>query len=219
MTACLIVLLTFGVEATATNSSEVSSRFSAASDATPLNVVRKKVTAALGCEAKAKSSTEKWTAIVGLVDIYQRIQADERFETSETLKGLKIKIWSRLDRTRRKLKRQLARKGTPYVSKPPLPEVASAASAHISQLYRSQAGPTPPIPIVVAGRGGGAVNFAQDLIDVIERAISPSIWEANGGPASMAYYPPVHALVVRATDEVHLEVAHLLTMLRAAGGP
>jgi hypothetical protein len=45
------------------------------------------------------------------------------------------------------------------------------------------------------------------------------IWDVNGGPATIRYFRPSLALVVRAPQEVHEDLAVLLTDLRAARGP
>ena len=69
-----------------------------------------------------------------------------------------------------------------------------------------------------AAFGGGTVSdHAQELIDLIQRTISPQSWDVNGGQGSMFYYRPLMALVVRTTSEVHGDVGGLLEALRRAG--
>lgn len=55
-----------------------------------------------------------------------------------------------------------------------------------------------------AGRGGARrpqgqspADAGADLIDLIERTISPKSWERNGGPGSIRYWSPGRALVPR----------------------
>ena len=181
---------------------------------TPLHVFRKQVTSALKADAVATSENDKRLSVRELTRLYQVVQDDQRLRTSKTLKGLRIKVWSRLDRTRRRLRNQLARQGTPYQARTPAEELAGAIVAQLAQVSRASAGPSAFVPSVIVARGGGAANFAAELIEVIEQTISPQVWDVHGGPATIAYFPPVHALVIRATDDVHYEVAHLLTMLR-----
>ena len=74
-------------------------------------------------------------------------------------------------------------------------------------------------PTSILARGGGAVaqDFGQELIDLIQNTISPASWDVNGGQATLFYYQPVFALVVRAPAEVHANLGDMLDGLRAAG--
>ena len=70
------------------------------------------------------------------------------------------------------------------------------------------------------GRGGGAAvgpDWGQDLVELIERTIQPDFWEVNGGPGSIYYFRSLHALVVRATGEVHEKIGGAVGALRRAG--
>jgi hypothetical protein len=69
----------------------------------------------------------------------------------------------------------------------------------------------------VRGGGPGPRDHGQALVDLIERTISPDIWDTNGGPASIVYFAPLKVLVVRATSEVHESVGGVLGGLRQAG--
>lgn len=66
---------------------------------------------------------------------------------------------------------------------------------------------------------GGATSLAgaRSLIDLIQRTINPPIWDVNGGPASVGYFAPYQALVVRAPGEIHYELGGTLGQLRNAG--
>jgi hypothetical protein len=68
-------------------------------------------------------------------------------------------------------------------------------------------------------RGGraGPPDWGAALVSLIERTIAPDFWDVHGGPGTIVYYRPLHALVVRATDDVHGRVGRVLTDLRAAG--
>jgi hypothetical protein len=66
------------------------------------------------------------------------------------------------------------------------------------------------------GRGGASqtdVN-AQQLIELIQRTISPDFWDVAGGPGAIFYYPQLQVLVIRATAEVHDDVGGLVGGLR-----
>lgn len=57
--------------------------------------------------------------------------------------------------------------------------------------------------------GGAAQRQAAELIDLIRTTIRPDHWDINGGPGSIGYYAPFHALVVTASSEVHWMVGGL----------
>ena len=75
------------------------------------------------------------------------------------------------------------------------------------------------------GQGGGfqqtgqLPDYGPDLVDLIQRVISPDSWDVVGGPATIVYYAPLQAIVVRGTMETHENLIQLLFDLRAAGGP
>ena len=75
------------------------------------------------------------------------------------------------------------------------------------------------------GQGGGfqaagqLPNFGPDLVDLIQRVISPDSWDVVGGPGTIVYYAPLQAIVVRGTLETQENIIQLLFDLRAAGGP
>ena len=68
-----------------------------------------------------------------------------------------------------------------------------------------------------ASGGGAAPDSSAELIELIERTISPDHWDTNGGPGSIVYYQPLQVLVIRASGEVHGRVGGLVGGLRAAG--
>jgi len=68
--------------------------------------------------------------------------------------------------------------------------------------------------------GGGAFQPAdngQQLVDLIQTVIRPDSWDINGGPGSIYYWRPGHALVIRQMGEVHDEIGGVLGQLRRAG--
>ena len=71
------------------------------------------------------------------------------------------------------------------------------------------------------GRGGARrpqgqspADAGADLIDLIERTISPQSWDINGGPGSIRYWSPGRALVVSAPQGDHDHVGRMLDQLR-----
>ena len=57
--------------------------------------------------------------------------------------------------------------------------------------------------------GGAAQRQAAELIELIRNTIQPDHWDVNGGPGSIYYYAPFHALVVTASSEVHWTIGGL----------
>ena len=49
-------------------------------------------------------------------------------------------------------------------------------------------------------------DYGQVLVELIRQTISPEFWDVNGGPGVILYYRPGHALVVRATGDVHARI-------------
>jgi hypothetical protein len=65
--------------------------------------------------------------------------------------------------------------------------------------------------------GNPANNFppdaGEDLVALIQKAIAPAHWDINGGPGSIYYWRPRHALVIRASEEVHEQIGGVLGQL------
>ncbi len=199
---------------------------------------------ALRSESQATSAEAQATAVVRLCSLYAELAVDPRLETSDALKGYKAKLWSRLRRIERGLQQRAAQTaGTPTISaggarkRPAPPETIRAISAPAplspspSATLSSAPWPSPSqsesyasaesatrVSAQDGASGGAAVNDrGQELIELIQRTISPGSWDVAGGQGSMAYYRPLMALVVRATSEVHEDVGGLLQALRRAG--
>jgi hypothetical protein len=76
--------------------------------------------------------------------------------------------------------------------------------------------PNRPGPGNAAG-GNSGNGFPQDtgeeLVELIRKTIAPSTWDVNGGPGTIQYWRPGHALVVRASDDVHEQIGGVLGQL------
>lgn len=178
----------------------------------------------LRAEAVAKTSEERSRAIRKIVALYTELKRDPRLDSSDTLKGYKAKIWSRMRRIQTDLERELARRGdSPGAarSEEDLRQIAEAtqrAAEQVAALHYSLGGPALVFHQTAGAMGGGAMNdYSQQLIELIERTIRPDFWDVHGGPGSIIYYRPLMALVVSATSEVHGNVGGVLGALRRAG--
>lgn len=73
----------------------------------------------------------------------------------------------------------------------------------------------PSQPMNGAGAMGGAAMADFDtLIELITSTISPDSWDAVGGPGAIEPFPTNLSLVISQTQDVHDQIADLLTQLR-----
>ncbi|HTQ40175.1 MAG TPA: hypothetical protein VMJ32_14205 [Pirellulales bacterium] len=79
---------------------------------------------------------------------------------------------------------------------------------------QSQSGSPQNIPFGPGGMKGGAQADFDTLIDLITSTISPQSWSEMGGPGTIQGYDTNLSLVVSQTQEVHEQIADLLTQLR-----
>ena len=187
----------------------------------PFHEYQRELSDLLKRESQAKEPTGRATAVKSLCQLHVEIVHDSRYSTSDVLKEYRGQIWSRLNKVKQELKRQLARSKTNKEALDNLAvlEAADSLSAvaadslatSLSLLEQSQNGPAG-----IMAFGGGAVgpDFGPDLIALIERTINPSFWDTVGGPGSIYYYRPLMCLVVRATAEVHEQIGGVVGDLR-----
>ena len=172
------------------------------------------ISAALKKEASAKSLKERGKAIEQLCTLHHEITSDERFTTLEQMQSLRARIWGRLTKVKTELKRQLTKDGQPQLDDAQA-EAAQYATSNLAGAM-SLADFATGSPSSFFGRGGASqtdVN-AQQLIELIQRTISPDFWDVAGGPGAIFYYPQLQVLVIRATAEVHDDVGGLVGGLR-----
>ena len=88
------------------------------------------------------------------------------------------------------------------------PQQFGAAAGGPAQLFRSR-----------GAFGGAAVrpDYGQALVELIQSTIDPDFWDIRGGPGTIVYYAPLHALVVRATSEVHHKIGGAVKVIRQVG--
>jgi hypothetical protein len=172
------------------------------------------ISAALKKEASAKSLKERGKAVEQLCTLHHEITSDERFTTLDQMQSLRAKIWGRLAKVKTELKRQLAKDGQPQLDDAAA-EAAQYASSNLAGAM-SLADFATGSPSSYFGRGGASQTDynAQQLIELIQRTISPDFWDVVGGPGAIFYYPQLQVLVIRATAEVHDDVGGLVGGLR-----
>lgn len=186
-----------------------------------LGQLHEHVSAALRAEAISRREGDNTPEVLHLVDTYRWLASDPRRGESPTIERLGLKVKARLGQVRRHVRRhsdgrgeKIAEKNAPIA----VPRVAAPPDVVLAQQLGGAAG---------GGAAGGIAgnppqpnrpaDYGADLVDLIERTIMPDIWDTSGGPASIRYYQPWHALVVSAPASVHYEVGGALENLRNAG--
>jgi hypothetical protein len=178
--------------------------------------------AALRAEATASDTAQRREAIDSQIALHREIVGDPRLETSPFLERLRGKIVSRLRRVKRDVQRDLDRSSTSdkqaVAAADRIATIdggASSVAAQIANAGRAAAAPAAFRPAGgVALVGPNRADNGAELVRLIERTISPAIWDVNGGPATIVYFGPLHVLVVRAPSEVHHSLGPLLGGLR-----
>ena len=188
-----------------------SSIFAAAPDTPPtvaeapktIHEISRAARAALRAEATANGTAKRESAIRALIETYGQATQHSRFWSNDTLQQRALQIHHRL----RSVHAELTG---------PRPRRLRNRETVLNQRLGNAGGNAFGANQLANGNAGTA-NFSQQLIELIERTITPSVWEAAGGNASMAYFHPSLALVVTADQETHRRVAGLLDALRRAG--
>lgn len=169
--------------------------------------LRRGVNAALKSEAVSARQGENPAEVTALVDLYLAMAADPRRDESPLVQKLGARVKARLVMVKRKVSRAKGK------------EVKRPAETVLAQ----QMGPGGAGGASLPGAAGTAAmatpDYGPELVDLLQRVISPEVWDINGGPATIAYYRLGRALVVRAPGEVHHKLGTVVRDLRAAGGP
>ena len=175
----------------------------------------------LRAQAIATTANQREVAIRQLVQLHGEAAEHEMFATSQTLQRTVRLVRGRLRQVASQLSAAL-REEPPNRS--PRARRARKRPDHAkprTTVLAQQPGLNPPVHqggvgVPIAGQPALGDN-GPALVDLIQRTISPPIWDVNGGPATMVYFAPRHAVVARAPGETHRDVARLLNGLRRAG--
>ena len=167
----------------------------------------------LRVESLAKMPLERAAVIRDMCRLYRELVRDPRFGASTTLAKYRAKLWARLQKIEKQLRRDLARqKPVKEPSDLSLNDSGLSVSDITTDSLENQMG---LIGVTLGGvaellmrnagaAGGAAVHVqAENLIDLIQRTIHPDHWDVHGGPGTIVYFAPLQALVVRASSEVH----------------
>jgi hypothetical protein len=160
-----------------------------------------------------------------LLGIYREIQQDTGMARSQR-ETLRLTVRARLDQ----LCTQIAKR----VAKDKALAKDKAAAKPNAAVKSVAADPNATRNAVLAGvgvgRGGGGgfgggapgqnanakADNGQALVDLIQNVISPKSWDVNGGECTIYYWQQQHAIVVRATGDVHDQISDTLEQLNRA---
>lgn len=127
------------------------------------------------------------------------------YEDTVTFKVSKVTV-------RTILKKVLADRGLSYVIKEGMVQVVTQQKAREMMVVRAY-----PINDLVATNDpifwGPIFNRAfmlqnaQAIINMIQSSVEPSQWNINGGPGSITFHEPSMSLVIRASAEMHFQMA------------
>ena len=179
--------------------------------------LRTEMRAALREEAVTRRAGENPAEVLRLIEIYQELAVHPDRLESAILKQMGIRLRSRLKRVGIHIERQISaplRSGKKdNISVELKPEQDQLLA---QQIGRPRAGANrprvdiaqPPPPIGIPN------DYGPELVELIQRTISPATWDINGGNGAVVYYAPRRVLVVSAPTLVHERVGALLGELR-----
>ena len=156
-----------------------------------------------------------------LLDIYRAIQQDTRMARSHR-ETLRLTVRARLDQLCTQIGKQIAKEKAAVKSDSPIKSDSVKSVAADQGRQASSALAQMGVP-AGGGTGGGAAggqnanaDAGQQLVDLIQNTISPKSWDVNGGACTIYYWQQQHAIVVRATGDVHGEISDTLEQLNRA---
>ena len=164
-------------------------------------------TALLRAEKKARSTEDAILQTIRIAEFAQQLSADPRFEKSPTLQQTRGRLHARL----RAIKQRTIAQQRKTKRRPEKIEKIEVKREVLAQLNQA-------VNAMGNQNANANQNFPPDygplLVELIQRTISPNSWDVNGGPSTIRYWRPGMALVVRAPQDLHHEVAPLLLQLR-----
>ncbi|EMI21841.1 hypothetical protein RMSM_01226 [Rhodopirellula maiorica SM1] len=187
----------------------------------------------LRAEATASEQSQNELALTALCDFYVLLRSDPRYANSEMLRGDAAKVRRRLIKSAHHVEHRLRR------AKVPRPETLSrevdailrqgdrdfrsGKRTRLSDWQESVSSDSQSRDAVAAsgqaggqvgGQAGGAIpDNGWQLVELIQRVVSPQFWDSQGGAGTIQYYAMRRVLVVRATSDVHEQIRDMLIAL------
>ena len=143
-----------------------------------------------------------------LLGIYREIQQDTRMARSQR-ETLRLTVRARLDQLCTQIGKRIAKEKAAPSRTPRSIRLREVGCGGHQQADRARPSRRWACRLA-AEQGGGAVggqnanaDAGQQLVDLIQNTISPKSWDVNGGACTIYYWQQQHAIVVRATGDVH----------------
>ncbi len=177
-------------------------------------------------------------AIYNLCELHYTIVHDPRFESSQTLQGMRVVAANRLKDFANRFKKQKMRNNrkhpkaslraierstrvatterVPQTHQATENDVDAAMAGSFDAMSRIGGGPS-QIFTYAGGRFAPPWDHGADLVDLIENTINPAFWQRNGGTGVIHYFQPLRVLVVGASAQAHEDTLDLLKKIRFAG--
>ncbi|TWU23120.1 hypothetical protein Pla52o_26550 [Novipirellula galeiformis] len=194
-----------------------------------LTSLSRRATELLTAHATAREPEASESALTALCDFYVLMHRDPRYATSGMLRGDAAKVRHRLIKTAHRLKHRLLRADVPRpdslsskvddMLQSTARDFETGTLKRLSDLDRlhtdtATEGGSLPSDTIQGGEGGGAaIDNGWQLVELIERIVSPDFWDSRGGVGTIQYYAMRRVLVVRATSDVHEQIRDLLISL------
>lgn len=229
----LAVLVLAGTPVASTSAGDSTAPVDVGNESTPL--VPPRTGAKL--EEAAREALRRWArpsdkeadqAAREFLVLYQDIQRDTQLARAQR-EQLRLKVRGRLAALAQQIAKRAATERRLAGSERPKTVDAAKGERPLAQFggfgqQRGGGGAQGGMPggmgMPMAGGAGAAVvndDYGEDLVDVIQKTISPPSWDVNGGPGSIYYWRPGRSIVVRAGQDVHEDITDLLDQLNRAG--
>lgn len=148
--------------------------------------------------------------------LYQELQADSQLARSQK-DTLRTQVRNRLAQLSEQISYRIAREKR--LAKAERPRGVNAPPDKVAPLAQQMGMGMGGINQGAGGMQGrlrqaNVPDAGQELVDLIQRVIASKSWDVNGGPGSIYYWQPGHALIIRQTSEVHDQISDTLEQLR-----
>jgi hypothetical protein len=152
-----------------------------------------------------------------LFTIFGELQADTRMARSARA-TLRTTVRARLDQLCTQISKRIAKDNLAAKEDPKVKSVAATKNDRpLAQVGVPVGGGGAGFGIAGGGQNANAkADSGQALVDLIRSTISPKSWDVNGGECTIYYWQQQHAIVVRATGDVHDQVSDTLQQLDRA---
>ena len=182
-----------------------------------LSAIQLDVRAALRAEASTRRQGQNTQEVLRLIELYREMAAHPKRDQSPFLARLGVQVRSRLRKVRDHIERQNARAQRDADKNEAQHELAAPKTHVLAQQVAPPGGAAPGAqPAGPLAGAGPTFDYGPDLVDLIQRTISPATWDINGGNSSIVYFSPLRVIVVTAPGTVHGQVGDVLGQLRAA---